>query len=106
MIKVQVESTEIRVKYGTSARTGRPYSIREQECWVFTSGRDGKPHPHPEKALLTLDDDQEAGYAPGYYVLCPSSIYVDRKFGKLAVRGRLRAVPAVASGPVSSSRAA
>lgn len=88
MFKVQVETTVFDLKQGTSAKTGKPYSIREQEAWMFGYGRDGKPQPHPQKIKLTLDDDQPP-YEIGNYTLDPSSIYVDR-FGQIAIRARLR----------------
>jgi len=89
MLKVQVETTVVDLKQGTSAKTGKPYSIREQEAWMFGFGRDGKPQPHPQKIKLTLDDDQTP-YEVGQYILDPASIYVDR-FGQVAIRARLRA---------------
>lgn len=90
MLKIQVETTVIDTKTGTSAKTGKPYCIREQEAWMFGHDRDGKPHPHPQRIRLTLDDDQQP-YSVGNYTLCPSSIYVDR-FNQIAIRARLRPV--------------
>lgn len=94
MLKVQVETTVFDLKQGTSAKTGKPYSIREQEAWMFGYGRDGKPQPHPQKIKLTLDDDQQP-YEVGTYQIDPASLYVDR-FGQVAIRVRLRAVAAAA----------
>lgn len=93
MLKIQVETTIIDTKTGTSAKTGKPYCIREQEAWMFGFDREGKPQPHPQRIRLTLDDDQKP-YEVGSYQLCPSSIYVDR-FNQIAIRARLR-VPAPA----------
>jgi len=90
MLKVQVETTVFDLKQGTSAKTGKPYSIREQEAWMFGYGRDGKPQPHPQKIKLTLDDDQNP-YEVGTYQIDPASLYVDR-FGQVAIRVRLRAI--------------
>lgn len=90
MLKVQVETTAFDLKQGTSAKTGKPYSIREQEAWMFGYGRDGKPQPHPQKIKLTLDDDQQP-YEIGTYQIDPASLYVDR-FGQVAIRVRLRAI--------------
>lgn len=90
MLKVQVETAVFDLKQGTSAKTGKPYSIREQEAWLFGYGRDGKPQPHPQKIKLTLDDDQQP-YEIGMYQIDPSSLYVDR-FGQVAIRVRLRAI--------------
>ena len=93
MLKVEIATSVVDVKNGTSAKTGKPYSIREQEGWIFCYDKNGQPYPHPQKIKLTLDDDQQL-YTPGNYILCPSSVYVDR-FGQVAVRARLR--PAVAA---------
>jgi len=90
MLKVQVETTVFDLKQGTSAKTGKPYSIREQEAWMFGYGRDGKPQPHPQKIKLTLDDDQQP-YEVGTYQIDPASLYVDR-FGQVAIRVRLRQI--------------
>lgn len=94
MIKVEVATTMVDSKNGTSAKTGKSYSIREQEAWAYFHARDGKPNPHPTKIKLTLDDDQQP-YALGNYVLDPASLYADR-FGQVAIRARLRSVAAAA----------
>ena len=93
MLKVSVETEVVDVKSGTSAKTGKPYQIREQEAWMFGYGRDGQPQKHPQKIKLTLDDEQEKGYPVGQYILDPASIYVDR-FGQVAIRARLRVAAA------------
>lgn len=103
MLKITVETEIIDAKNGVSAKTGKPYSIREQEAWMFGMGRDGKPQPHPQKIKLTLDDDQKGPYSLGTYTLDPASLYVDR-FGQIAIRARLRAVAAAA--PAQPVRAA
>lgn len=89
MLKVEVATTMVNEKRGTSAKTGKAYCIREQEAWVTTYDREGKQQPHPQKFNLTLDDDQKP-YELGNYIIDPASIYVDR-FGQLAIRARLRA---------------
>lgn len=94
MLKIQVETMVVDAKNGTSAKTGKPYSIREQEAWMYGFDREGKPHPHPQRIRLTLDDDQQP-YPVGTYQLDPSSIYVDR-FNQIAIRARLRSVAQVA----------
>lgn len=91
MIRVQVESAVVEVKSGTSARTGNPYSIREQDVWAYLSGRDGKALPHPQRVRITLDDSQTEPYPVGEYVLDPASIYVG-DYSQLQIRARLRRV--------------
>jgi len=88
MIKVQVETTVVDLKSGTSAKTGKPYAIREQEAWGFFIGRDGKPNTHPQRIKVTLDDDANP-YEVGMYQLDPSSLYAD-KWGQVSIRARLR----------------
>ena len=90
MLKIQVETMVVDAKNGTSAKTGKPYFIREQEAWMFGFDREGKPHPHTQRIRLTLDDDQQP-YPVGTYQLDPASIYVDR-FNQIAIRARLRSV--------------
>ena len=87
MVKVEVVTSVFDMKSGTSARTGKPYSIREQEAWAYLVGADGKPHPHPQKIKITLGDDQQP-YQPGNYILSPASLYVD-KYGQLSIRASL-----------------
>jgi len=89
MIKIEISTAQFDEKRGTSARTGKPYAIREQEAWAYLTDRDGKPHPHPQRIRLTLDDDQPQPYPIGTYQLDPASLYVDR-FGQIAIRARLR----------------
>lgn len=90
MLRVQVETTIIDTKNGTSARTGKPYSIREQEAWMYCYDKEGKPYQHPQKISLQLEDDQKDPYPVGQYILDPASIYVG-KFGQVCIRARLRA---------------
>jgi len=101
MLRIQVEKAEVSTRTGTSKRTGQPYTIREQECWVHTCDRSGVVHPHPERVVLMLDDNQ-APYPAGSYTICPSSLYVDR-FRQLDLRLRLKPVTAAT---VAASRAA
>lgn len=72
MIKIEVQSSEVHVKQGTSGKTGKPYSIREQEAWGWFADQQGKPHPHPMRVRLTLDNEQ-APYTPGVYLLQPAT---------------------------------
>lgn len=91
-IKVEISDETVQVKQGTSVRTGKPYSIREQEGWGYFLASDGRPHPHPMRIRLTLEDEQ-APYPRGNYVLAPESFYPDR-FGQISCRAKLRPVAA------------
>lgn len=95
MIRVEIKSSEIRTKSGTSARTGKPYTIREQEGWAFTFDRNSNPNPYPQKLAISLGVDQQP-YAPGNYELSPASFYLNR-FNQLEVSPVLRPLAAVAS---------
>jgi hypothetical protein len=95
-IKVEVSDESVHVKQGISGRTQKQYMIREQEAWGFFFAADGRPHPHPMRIRLSLDDDQ-AAYPKGAYVLAPESFYPDR-WGQVSCRAKLRPVAAVAAG--------
>lgn len=78
MIKVEVKSTEVVTKSGVSARTNKPYSIREQVAvYAFLFDRDGRANPYPTRVTISLRDEQEP-YPVGLYTLAPESFYVDR----------------------------
>lgn len=87
MIKVQIESSAVEMKQGTSSKTGRPYAIREQEAWGYFTDPEGKPHPHPQRIRISLGDEQQP-YATGSYIIAPQSFYPDR-FGQITTRARL-----------------
>lgn len=88
MIKIEVNTALVDIKQGTSSRTGKPYTIREQEAWGYFFDMHGQPHPHPMRVRLTLDDTQQP-YAPGVYTLAPESLFADR-FGQISIRARLK----------------
>lgn len=77
MIKIEIDSAEVKTKSGVSARTGKPYSMREQKGYAYTCDRDGKPNRHPNTLCITLRDDQQP-YAPGFYTLSPASFYTNK----------------------------
>ena len=94
MIKIEIRNAEVKTKSGMSARTGKPYSIREQQGHAFTHGRDGNLNPYPVPCSVTLRDDQ-APYAPGNYTLSPASISTN-KFDQLEISPVLIPFPAAA----------
>lgn len=93
MIKIEINDLAVETKNGISSKTGKPFSIREQTGWGFFYDQQGKPHPHPMRVRLTLDD-QQAPYPVGIYMLAPESLYPDR-FGQITIRAKLK--PAVAA---------
>lgn len=78
-IMIEITSTEVKSRSGTSARTGNPYSMREQFGYLHQQGQ-----PYPTKIKIALEDNQPP-YYPGNYDLSPNSFYVD-KYDGLAVR--------------------
>lgn len=75
MIKVEIDTAEVRELRGESKVTGKPYHIRIQSGYAFVTGPDGKPARYPERFEFLLDADQ-APYPPGVYQLHPSAIRV------------------------------
>ena len=94
MIKIEIRSAEVKTKSGIAAKTGKPYSIREQSGYAFTVGRDGQPNAYPVPLSISLQQDQ-APYAPGVYTLAPSSVYTNR-FDQLEISPVLVAVQGAA----------
>lgn len=98
MRKVEIQSTEVRERRGTSAKNGKPYCIRSQNAYLHPiDGTKG----YPEKFELTLDDDQ-AAFSVGVYELDAGSVVCGR-YG-LEIRPILRlnktvtAMPSMAGG--------
>lgn len=103
MIKVSVTSPNVRRMQGNAKATGKPYDMSFQDAWFFLYDRDGVADPHPTKVEINLPKDKDGAalfYAPGEYLLHPSSIYVDGK-GRLSVAPRL--AKAAAPAPKSAS---
>ena len=92
MIKVTVTDPTVRNMNGTAKGSGKQYDLNFQTVWLHLFSRDGQPEPYPTKVEIILDKDKKDGaalfFAPGEYVLHPSSIYVNAD-GKLAVAPRL-----------------
>lgn len=102
MIKIEIKSAEVYSKSGISKKSGKPYTIREQDAWAFVSDREGKPQPYPARIRLHLFDDQQP-YPAGVYQLVPASITVDR-FSSLSISPVL--VPLAASAATATRAAA
>lgn len=75
MIKIEIESSEVRELSGQSKATGKPYHLRFQSGYAFVIGPDGKAQRYPERFDFVLDSDQ-APYPPGMYQLHPSAVRV------------------------------
>lgn len=92
MLRVEVQTAGFETKSGVSTRTGKSYTIREQEGYLYSLDKDGKQRPHPERITIPLDDGQHP-YPPGNYQVCPTSLYVGR-FGLVGIRLKLRPLQA------------
>lgn len=95
MIKITVAQSTVRELSGTSAKTGKAYSMRFQTGYAHTVDKDGNTPPYPEKFEISLDREQQP-YAPGEYQLHPSAVYIDRD-GRLACSPRLTPIKARAA---------
>ena len=98
MIRIEVKSTAVETRNGTSAKTGNPWTIRTQEAYAYTFDSTGKQRPYPERISLQLEDNQ-LPYAVGNFDLSLASIYVG-DFGRLMM-GRPLLVPAAAAKAVA-----
>ena len=97
MIKVSVPGPApvTRNQAGIGKTSGKPYNMDFQTVYLHTVGKDGKTAPFPEKIEIILDKNEQGQplvYAPGEYLLHPSSVYVGRD-GNVAVAPRLAAIP-------------
>lgn len=93
-IMIEITSTEIKTRSGTSTRTGNAYSMREQIGYLH------KPAvPYPEKIKIMLEENQ-LPYNLGNYSLSSESFYVD-KYDSIAVRPIL--IPRPAEQPQQNS---
>lgn len=95
-IIVEVHTAEFSTKSGTSARTNKPYSIREQSAYVHIGDV-----PYPTQIKITLDEGKPS-YAPGKYQLADDSFFVGQ-YGDLKIRPRL--VPIAAAAPAPRTQA-
>ena len=101
MIKIEIETAETKTKSGVSARTGKPYSMREQRGYAYTVDQAGKPQRYPSTLVLTLKDEQ-LPYQPGFYTLAPASLYTN-KFDQLEISPVLMPIVAASATNLPSS---
>jgi hypothetical protein len=103
MLKIEIASPAITTKSGIAAKSGKPYTIREQEAFAYVVDRNGQPQKYPSKIRLNLGDDQQ-GYAVGFYIVDDRSFFVDR-FDNLSLGLVLApvSVAGAASNPLKSA---
>lgn len=108
MIKIEVKDATVNPRVITPSQgknAGRQMTFYEQDAYAFTADEQGKPRPYPQRIVLNIDMDKGAKpYAPGFYTVCPSSLFVDR-FNSLQL-GRLKLVPLAAPAVAATPRAA
>ena len=85
-IVIEVENAQIVTRSGVSDRTGKPYTIREQQALMFREGE-----RYPERIKVTLDEGMSA-YPPGRYTFSDAS-YVVSRFGAPTLRPLLVRIP-------------
>lgn len=100
-LKVEIESSEVTTKSGTS-KQGKPFSLREQSGYVYTLDDKGTPQKHPQTFKFIIDGEQPP-YAPGMYSLDMTCLYVGR-FGQLEV-GHIKLKPAVTAAQYAAGKA-
>lgn len=88
MIKIEIDSQEVRELKGLSAKSNKPYHLRIQHGYAFIVGPDGKPNKYPEKFEFMLEAEQ-APYPNGVYALHPSALGV--RDGRLTLTGAVLA---------------
>ena len=68
----EIHSEEVHEKSGISARTNKPYTLREQEAWVQIGEA-----PYPQRTKLMLPDGQ-VPYKKGKYKMHERSFKIGR----------------------------
>ena len=95
MIAAKVISPDAKLITWTAKPGREAGAMRVQEVWFFTTDREGKAAPYPEKVEVVLEraangNPEQPAYVPGDYQLHPSSFYI--RDGRLAVSPRLTPV--------------
>ena len=86
-LKIEITKTAVETISGKSNKTQKEFSFRKQQCWLHSP-----KEVYPSETEIIINDDQTP-YPVGTYVLCDSSIYVDRN-GRLAINPVLKPIPA------------
>src|SRR5690606_30750246 len=76
---IEIESTAVSEKKGTSQRTQKDYKIREQQALMFKEGS-----RYPDKVKIVVPEGREH-YPVGRYQLSDES-FVPSRFGAIEVR--------------------
>lgn len=87
---VEITSNHVNELNGKSAKTGNPFRLRLQQCWLFSDDQ------YPKAFEILLKDDQMA-YSAGFYYLDEKSIVVDRM-------GKIQIVPTLTPGATAPKK--
>ncbi|URL60172.1 hypothetical protein IM816_08885 [Luteibacter flocculans] len=91
---IRIEDTKVETRSGTSARTGKAYSMREQKAYLVGLAK------YPVEINLTLPDDVDA-YPVGEYVMeTPLSV---GRFNRPELGRNLGLVPVKSAARVASA---
>jgi hypothetical protein len=71
-MKIEIQSSEVKSRSGTSQKTGRPYTIREQQAYAHIP-----TSAYPVEISINLRGDEQP-WSPGMYQLDDASFFVDR----------------------------
>jgi hypothetical protein len=86
MIRIEIKSTDVQHRTGTSKRTGNPYELFEQRGWLHGA------KDYPTEVSFILDKGQTA-FAPGFYFVGPEACQIDR-FGAVTLNlAKMRPIP-------------
>lgn len=77
MIKIEIKDQSVARREITRKSDGKIITFYEQQAWAYTYSKGGNLNPYPEAITLNLDAMQQP-YAPGYYIISPESIRVNR----------------------------
>lgn len=86
-IRIEVTEGVITPRQQVSKKSGEVMTFFEQSAWAYTTDRDGKPHPYPQRIVINHRDGSKP-YPVGNYTISPESFYVGR-FGRLEMSPRL-----------------
>jgi len=74
-LKVEVKA-DATTRSGEARATGKPYTMHEQEAWIYRKQPNGEMSPYPERIRFQLDKPEDQ-YAHGVYSLdVEASIYI------------------------------
>lgn len=92
---IRIEDSKVDMRSGTSQRTGKPYSMKEQKAYLVGFAK------YPVEISLTLPDDVQF-YVPGDYTA--ETPFTVGRFGRLELNRNLTLTPVKAL--ASATRAA